>query len=131
MEKEVKKILDSHIIIPLRYSKWITKLVPVRKKNGEIRLYVDFRNLNMYSRKDNYPLPKMEHIFQRVTCSTKISMIDGFSGYIQIIFFFTRHGEDRIYHSLGYIHVCQDALRYHECRGNLSTDNGYFFYQRK
>jgi hypothetical protein len=62
MEKEVKKLLDSQIIIPLRYSKWVANLVHVRKKNGEIRLCVDFRNLNKSSKKDKYPLPKMEHI---------------------------------------------------------------------
>jgi hypothetical protein len=38
MEKEVKKILDAKIIIPLRYYEWVANLVPVRKKNGEIRL---------------------------------------------------------------------------------------------
>jgi hypothetical protein len=42
MEKEVKKILDAKIIIPLRYFEWVANLVPVRKKNGEIRLCVDF-----------------------------------------------------------------------------------------
>jgi hypothetical protein len=63
MEKEVKNFLDANIIIPLRYSEWVANLVSVRKNNGEIRLYVDFRNLNRSSKKDNYPLPKMEHIF--------------------------------------------------------------------
>jgi hypothetical protein len=56
----------------------------VRKKNGEIRLCVDFRNLNKSSLKDNYPLPKMDHILQRVVGANRISMIDGFSGYNQI-----------------------------------------------
>jgi ribonuclease HI len=56
----------------------------VRKKNGEIRLCVDFRNLNRSSLKDNYPLPKMDHILQRVVGANRISMIDGFSGYNQI-----------------------------------------------
>jgi hypothetical protein len=56
----------------------------VRKKNGEIRLCADFRNLNRISKKDNYPLSKMEHIFQRVTRATRMSRIDGFSGYNNI-----------------------------------------------
>ena len=60
IEKDIHKLLKSKIIIPLRYSKWIANLVVVRKKNGEIRLCVDFRNLNKCSKKDNYPLPKME-----------------------------------------------------------------------
>jgi ribonuclease HI len=84
MEKEVKKLLDAQIIVPLRYSEWVANLVLVRKKSGEIRLCVDFRNLNRSSKKDNYPLPKMEHILQRVIGASRISMIDGFSGYNQI-----------------------------------------------
>jgi hypothetical protein len=60
IEREIKNLLDAKIIIPLRYSKWISNLVIVRKKNGEIRLCVDFRNLNKCSKKENYPLPKME-----------------------------------------------------------------------
>ena len=84
MEREVKKLLDDQIIVPLRYSEWVANLVPVRKKSGEIRLCVDFRNLNRSSRKDNYPLAKMDHILQRVNSASRISMIDGFSGYNQI-----------------------------------------------
>jgi ribonuclease HI len=91
MEKEIKKLLDARIIIPLRYSEWIANLVPVRKKNGEIRLCVDFRNLNKCSRKDNYPLPKMEHMLQKVSGSKVMSFIDGFSGYNQIVV----HPEDK------------------------------------
>jgi hypothetical protein len=87
MEKEVKKLLDAQIIIPLRFSEWVANLVPISKKNGEIRLCVDFINLNRRSKKDNYPLSKMEHILQRVTGSSRMSMVDGFSGYNQIFVF--------------------------------------------
>jgi hypothetical protein len=65
----------------------VANLVPVRKKNGEIRLCVDFRNLNRSSKKDNYPLPKMEHILQKVTGATRMSMVDGFFGYNQVFVF--------------------------------------------
>ena len=84
MDKEVKKLLESQIIIPLRYFEWVANLVPVRKKSGEIRLCVDFMNLRRSSRKDNYPLPKMDHILLKVTSASRISMIDGFSSYNQI-----------------------------------------------
>jgi hypothetical protein len=84
MDREVKKLMDAQIIMPLRYSEWVANLVPVRKKNGEIRLCVDFRNLKKSSKKDNYPLPKMEHILQRVTGASRISMIEDFSGYNHI-----------------------------------------------
>jgi hypothetical protein len=84
MEREVKKLLDAQIIVPLRYSEWVANFFLVRKKSGEIRLCVGFRNLNMSSKKDNYPLPNMEHILQRVIGASMISMIDGFCGYNQI-----------------------------------------------
>jgi hypothetical protein len=83
IEKEVKKFLYSKIIVPLRYFEWVSNLVPVRKKNGEIRLCVNFRNLNRSSLKDNYPLPKMDHILGKVVGANRMSTIDGFSGYNQ------------------------------------------------
>jgi hypothetical protein len=55
--------------------------VPIRKKNGETRLCVDFRNLNESSLKDNYPLPKMDTILQKLVGANRVSMIDGFFGY--------------------------------------------------
>jgi len=84
IEKEVKKFLDAKIIIPLRYSEWVANLVPVIKKNGKIRLCVDFRNLNRSSLKDTYPLPKMDHVLEKVVGANRMSMIDGFLGYNQI-----------------------------------------------
>jgi len=57
----------------------------VRKKIGEIRLCIDFRNLNKVSLKDNYPLPKMDQILQRVVGASRMSLLDGYSGYNQIL----------------------------------------------
>jgi hypothetical protein len=84
IEKEVKKSFDAKITVSLRFSKWLANLVPLRKKNGKIRLCVDFKNLNQLSLKDNYPLQKMDHILQRVVGSKRMSMLDGFSGYNQV-----------------------------------------------
>jgi hypothetical protein len=85
IEKEVRKILDVNIIILLRYFEWMANLVPLRNKNGEIRLCVDFRNLNKCSLKDNCPLPKMDHILQKLVETTRISMMDGLFGYNQVV----------------------------------------------
>jgi hypothetical protein len=84
--------LDANIIVPLKYSEWVANLVLVRKKNGEIWLCVDFKNWNNCSKKDNYPLPKMDHILQKVVGDKRISMIDGLLGYNKIVV----HGEDQV-----------------------------------
>ena len=62
IEKEINKLFDAKIIVPIRFSKWLANLVPVRKKSGEIRICINFRNLNKASLKDNYPLPRMDQI---------------------------------------------------------------------
>jgi hypothetical protein len=80
-------MLDAKIIVPLRYSEWVANLVHVKKKNGEIRLCVNFRNMNRFSLKDNYPLSKMDHILQKVVGVQRISMLDGYSRYNQISIF--------------------------------------------
>ena len=51
IEKEIKKLFETKIIVSLRFSKWLANLVHVRKKSGKIRLCVDFRNLNQVSLK--------------------------------------------------------------------------------
>ena len=78
IEKEIKKLFDTKIIMTLRFSKWVANLVLVRKKNGEIILCIDFQNLNKVSMKDNYPLPKMDHILQKVVGTEIILSMDGF-----------------------------------------------------
>ena len=85
IEKEIKRMCDSKIIVPLRYYKWVSKIVPTRKKTCEIRSCIDFRNLNNVSIKDNYPLPKMDHILQKVVGSSRISLLDIFSGYNKVL----------------------------------------------
>ena len=59
--------------------------MPARKENGDIRLCVDFRNLNIASLKDNYGLPNMDNMLQQVTGCELLSMMDGFSGYNKVL----------------------------------------------
>ena len=47
--------------------------------------------MNRSSLKDNYPLPKIEQILQKVVGAHRISMVDGFSGYNQI----SMHPDDK------------------------------------
>ena len=79
IEKKIKKLFNAKIIVTLRFSKWVANLMHVIKKSGEIKLCIDFIILNKVSLKDNYPLPKMEHILQKVVGSKRISTMDGFS----------------------------------------------------
>ena len=64
VKKELNKLLIAKIIFSVRHTQWVSNLVLVKKKSGEIQLYVDFRNLNRASDKDNYSIPPMEQILK-------------------------------------------------------------------
>jgi hypothetical protein len=85
VQAELKKILDASIISPTRHSSWYSNLVVVRNKNGGTRLCIDFINLNISCIKDNYPLPNMETLLQRVIGFKIMSMLDGLSSYNQVL----------------------------------------------
>ena len=85
VQQELQKMLAAGIIAPTRHSSWCSNLVVVRKKNGQLRICIDFRNLNISCIKDNYPLPDMETLFQRVTGSSMMFVLDGFYGYNQVL----------------------------------------------
>ena len=62
IKSELNKLLKAKIIFLVWHSKWVSNMVPVRKKNRDIRICIDFRNLNKACQKDNFPLPPMEQI---------------------------------------------------------------------
>ena len=62
VKKELNKLLATKIIFPVRHSIWMANLVPIRKMSSEIRICIDFQNMNLASLKDNYLVPSMEKI---------------------------------------------------------------------
>ena len=58
--------------------------MPVKKKNGQKRCCVDFRNLNKACPKDEFPLSNMDLLIDSTIGNAMFSFMDGFSGYNQI-----------------------------------------------
>jgi hypothetical protein len=85
-------LLKEKIIFPVIHSKWVSNIVPVRKKNGDIQNFIDFRNLNKASEKYNFPFPPMEQILQAVLGSKMMSFLDVFSRYNKVLV----HPNDRL-----------------------------------
>jgi hypothetical protein len=54
---EVEKLLKAGFIYPMALTDWVSNLVPVNKKQGTIRVCVDYRDINKACPKDNYPTP--------------------------------------------------------------------------
>ena len=57
IQSEVKKLIDSGFIREEQHPDWVANIVPVAKKNENIRICIDFRDLNEACPKDEFPLP--------------------------------------------------------------------------
>jgi hypothetical protein len=84
---EVEEQLDTMLkmgIIEECSSPWMAPTVFVRKKNGELRMCIDYRELNKKTVKDAYPLPRADEVQDRLAGSTIFSTLDLACGYWQI-----------------------------------------------
>ena len=64
--------------------KWIANVVPVPKKDGKVRMCMDFRDPNKACPKDDFPLPHIDVLVDNTIGNALMSFMDGFSGYNQI-----------------------------------------------
>nr|GFC41410.1 reverse transcriptase domain-containing protein [Tanacetum cinerariifolium] len=102
IKNEVLKLLDVGLIYSISDSPWVSPVYCVPKKGGftvveneenELiltrlvagwRVYIDYRKLNEATRKDYFPLPFMDQMFERLARNQYYSFLDGFLGYFQI-----------------------------------------------
>ncbi|XP_056169085.1 uncharacterized protein LOC130138612 [Syzygium oleosum] len=84
IEEEVMKLLKVGFIEVSHYSDWIANVVPVMKKDGRVRVCIDYRDLNRASPKDDFPLPHIDVLVDSTAGFELFSFMDGFSGYNQI-----------------------------------------------
>ena len=83
VRKHLQELLQAGVIRESE-SPFSSPIVVVRKKNGEVRLCIDYRKLNLQTVKDAYALPNMEEAFSSLTGSKWFSVLDLKSGYYQI-----------------------------------------------
>lgn len=65
-------------------SPWGAPVLFVKKKDGTMCMYMDYRKLNKLTVKNRYPLPRIDDLFDQVRGATVFSKIDLRSGYHQI-----------------------------------------------
>ena len=65
----------------VEYPEWLVNVVHVPKKDGKVRVCVNFRDLNKASPKDDFPLPHIDPLVDSTVGHLMLSFINGFSGY--------------------------------------------------
>ncbi|CAF0818248.1 unnamed protein product [Brachionus calyciflorus] len=85
IKKQLDELLEAGIIEPSN-SEWATALVPIKKKTGGIRLCIQYRKLNQVTKKDSFPIPRLDEktdkFYERENCDSYTIWIDKCSRYI-------------------------------------------------
>ena len=80
----MKKQFDAGFLAVAKYPQWVANIVHVPKKDGKVRMCVDYRDLNRASPKDNFPLQHIDILVDNTARFSLFSFMDGFSGHNQI-----------------------------------------------
>jgi hypothetical protein len=83
LRNEIERLLNENVIEECE-SPWAAPVVMVPKKDGSIRLCVDFRRLNAVTVADSYPLPRLDDLIHSTTQTKFMTTIDRRAGYHQI-----------------------------------------------
>ena len=83
VKEEVDKLLKAGFVRPSS-SPWSSPVIPVPKKDGGVRLVVDYRAINKLTQVDRYPVPRLDELLAQVGKSKFLSTLDLSQGYHQV-----------------------------------------------
>ncbi|KAM7394882.1 hypothetical protein PAMA_006561 [Pampus argenteus] len=83
LKQEIEEMLKLGVIEPSN-SEWCSPVVIVFKKDGSLRICIDFRKLNSISEFDAYPMPRIDDLLEKIGAARYITTLDLCKGYWQV-----------------------------------------------
>ena len=84
IKEEVKKQYNAGLLKVVNYLEWLANVVLVPKKDGKVRMCVDFRDLNKANPKDDFPLPHIDILVDNTVSHALLSFWTDFQGTIRL-----------------------------------------------
>lgn len=81
---ELERLLKVGFIKLVEITDWAFPMVLVKKKNGKLRVCIDYRKLNSNTQKYHFPLPFITLLLEEVGGHARYTFMDGYAGYNQI-----------------------------------------------
>ncbi|KAI5327993.1 hypothetical protein L3X38_027389 [Prunus dulcis] len=82
VREEIERLVKAGFIRPAIYADWLANIVPVLKRKARaVRIYVDYRNLNEATPKDEYPMPMADLLVDGAAHNQMLSFMDGHARY--------------------------------------------------
>ena len=81
IKAEVMKQFNAWFLVVMSYPQWVANVVPVPKKDRKICMYVDYKDLNRASPKDDFSLPHIDVLVNNTAQHKVFSFMDDFSDY--------------------------------------------------
>ena len=81
VKEEIQKQLSVGFLSVVEYPEWLVNVVLVPKKDGKVKVCVDFRDLNKANHKNDFPLPHIDMLVDSTAGHSMLSFMDGFSRY--------------------------------------------------
>ncbi|XP_070007472.1 uncharacterized protein [Nicotiana sylvestris] len=76
IKEEVTKQVKARVLRVVEYPTWLANVVPVPKKDGKVRVCIDYRDLNRASPKDDFPLPNIHILIDNCAKHELQSFVD-------------------------------------------------------
>nr|XP_023660672.1 uncharacterized protein K02A2.6-like [Paramormyrops kingsleyae] len=85
VEVELERLTKQGIIEPIKFSDWATPIVPILKPDHSVRICGDYKlTVNLVSKLEQYPIPKLEDLFEKLAGGQKFSKLDLSHAYQQV-----------------------------------------------
>ncbi len=84
IKQDINKLLTTGFIQFIKEATWLSPIVTIPKKNDKLKIYINFKKLNVTTKKDPYPSPFIDEVLNTIIGHEAYFFLNGYLEYHQI-----------------------------------------------